>query len=262
MVGILRREVPSDAPASDLLSFPPCCGAAITFGPVQNYNEAAVVVKRIQDVPVRERPREKLLQKGAQSLSDVELLAVLVGSGTKHANVLKVAERLLNVLDQDGSCITVDGLRAVEGVGPAKATLVVAALEFVRRRIRPRNMKISFPPDVYPLIRHIADRRREHFLCISLNGANEVIAVRTVSVGLVNRALVHPREVFADPITDRASAVIVAHNHPSGNLVPSQDDLAITRQLKEAGHTLGIKLLDHLIFNHEGYHSLLEKGQL
>ena len=99
-------------------------------------------------------------------------------------------------------------------------------------------------------------------MCISLNGANEVIAVRTVSVGLVNRALVHPREVFADPITDRASAVIVAHNHPSGNLAPSQDDFDVTHQLKEAGKTLGIKLLDHLIFNQTTYHSMLEKGQL
>jgi DNA repair protein RadC len=117
-------------------------------------------------------------------------------------------------------------------------------------------------PDVLFLIRHIADRTQEHFLCISLNGANEVIAVRTVSVGLVNRALVHPREVFADPITDRASAVIVAHNHPSGNLNPSQDDLNVTAQLKAAGNTLGIKLLDHIIFNLESYYSLMEHGQL
>lgn len=218
--------------------------------------------KRIQDVPLEDRPREKMLKKGAQSLSDVELLAVLIGSGTRGANVFTVAGRLLRLLDENGSSVTVDGLLSVEGMGPAKASLVVAALEFARRRIRPRNMKISFPPDVYPLIRHIADRRQEHFMCISLNGANEVIAVRTVSVGLVNRALVHPREVFADPITDRAAAVIVAHNHPSGNLMPSQDDLAVTRQLKEAGHTLGIKLLDHLIFNLQGYYSLMEQGQL
>ena len=153
-------------------------------------------------------------------------------------------------------------LLAVEGVGLAKAALIAAALEFARRRIRPHGMKIALPTDVYPLIRHIADRRQEHFMCVSLNGANEVIAVRTVSVGLVNRALVHPREVFADPITDRASAIVVAHNHPSGNLSPSPDDLAITYQLKEAGITLGIKLLDHLIFNDQDYFSLLEKGHL
>ena len=119
---------------------------------------------------------------------------------------------------------------------------------------------ISFPPDVLPLIRHYADRKQEHFLCISLNGAKEVIATRTVSVGLVNKTQVHPREVFADPITDRASAVIVAHNHPSGALTPSKEDFEVTRQLKKAGETLGIRLLDHIIFNHNSYYNFLENG--
>ncbi|MFZ1985310.1 MAG: DNA repair protein RadC [Desulfatitalea sp.] len=219
-------------------------------------------MKRIQDLPVLERPREKLRSKGAQALSDMELLAVLLGSGSRQYDVLALAAKLLRRLDQTGPTPSVEDLLAVHGVGCAKASLVVAGLEFARRRIRPHGFKIAFPPDAYPLIRHIADRSQEHFLCISLNGANEVIALRTVSVGLVNRALVHPREVFADPITDRAAAIIVAHNHPSGNLAPSQDDLAVTRQLKEAGTTLGIRLLDHIIFNYEKYYSLLENNQL
>jgi DNA repair protein RadC len=113
---------------------------------------------------------------------------------------------------------------------------------------------------VLPLIRHYADRRQEHFLCVSLNGANEIIATRVVSVGLVNKTQVHPREVFADPITDRASAVIVAHNHPSGSLEPSKEDIDITGQLRSAGEILGIRLLDHVIFNSKGYYSFLEKG--
>ena len=221
-----------------------------------------MMVKRIQELPACDRPREKLVHKGAHALSDIELLAVLLGSGTKGYDVLSLAARLLHVLDGAGPTVGIEALCSVSGVGIAKASLVVAALEFSRRRIRPRGLKISFPPDVYPLIRYLADRRQEHFVCVSLNGANEVIAVRTVSVGLVNRALVHPREVFAEPITDRAAAVIVAHNHPSGNLNPSPDDLAITRQLKAAGRTLGIQLLDHLIFNNCGYYSLLEMGQL
>jgi DNA repair protein RadC len=115
---------------------------------------------------------------------------------------------------------------------------------------------------VLPLIRHLADRKQEHFVCVSLNGANEVIATRIVSVGLVNRTQVHPREVFADPITDRATAVIVAHNHPSGSLEPSREDLDITRQIKSAGEILGIKLLDHVVFNQKGYYSFCEKGLL
>lgn len=219
-------------------------------------------MKRIQDLASHERPREKLQNKGVQSLTDLELLAVLIGTGTQGNDVMSVSAKLLKVIDGHGTSPSLDDLCGVEGVGLAKATLIVAALEFVRRRIRPRGIRIAFPPDVYPLIRHVADRRQEHFLCVSLNGANEVIAVRTVSVGLVNRALVHPREVFADPITDRAAAIIVAHNHPSGNLSPSLDDLSVTRQLKEAGRTLGIKLLDHLIFDQVEYYSLLENGKM
>jgi DNA repair protein RadC len=220
-----------------------------------------VEMKRIRDLPAWDRPREKLREKGAHALSDLELLAILIGSGNRGHDVLTLASRLLQVLDGNGASVDTGQLCAVTGVGPAKASIVVAALEFARRRIRPHGLRISFPPDIYPLIRHVADRRREHFIGISLNGANEVIAIRTVSVGLVNRALVHPREVYADPITDRASAVIVAHNHPSGNLEPSQEDLAVTRQLQAAGQTLGIKLLDHLIFNQRTYYSLLENGQ-
>jgi DNA repair protein RadC len=219
-------------------------------------------MKRMRDLPLADRPREKMRTRGPQALSDVELLSILLGSGNRSIDVITLAQRLLTILDRAGAAPRIDQLCLVEGIGPAKATKIVAALEFSRRRIRPRGHKIAFPTDVYPLIRHIADRQQEYFLCISLNGANEVIAVRTVSVGLVNRTLVHPREVFADPITDRASAVIVAHNHPSGNLVPSEDDLAVTRQLKDAGTTLGIRLLDHIIFNEENYFSLLDKGHL
>ena len=216
----------------------------------------------VQAMPLMERPREKLRAKGAQALSDVELLAVILGSGTKKTNVMVLASRLLRILDEQGNMPCLEDLCAVQGVGAAKGSLVLAALAFVRRRIRPRGLKISQPTDIFPLIRHYATRRQEHFLCASLNGANEVIAIRTVSVGLVNRALVHPREVYADPITDRASAIIVAHNHPSGQLIPSQDDLGVTRQLSQAGRTLGIRLLDHLIFSHETYYSFLEKGQV
>lgn len=112
------------------------------------------------------------------------------------------------------------------------------------------------------MIRHYGDRKQEHFICISLNGANEVIAHRVVSIGLVNKTQVHPREVFADPITDRAAAIIVAHNHPSGGIAPSSEGIAITEQLKGAGETLGVKLLDHIIFNQKDYYSFLENGLL
>jgi DNA repair protein RadC len=218
--------------------------------------------KRMADIPKSDRPREKLLQKGAVALSDLELAAVLLGSGTKTHDVLAVAGRILKTIDQTGVNTGVGDLMDIEGVGPAKAALIAAALEFSRRRIRPEGFKIAFPPDVLPLVKHYADRKQEHFLCISLNGAKEVIAVRTVSVGLVDKSPVHPREVFADAVTDRASAVIVAHNHPGGTLEPSKADMEVTKRLKSAGEILGISLLDHIIFNHKGYYSFLEKGAM
>ena len=219
-------------------------------------------MKKISDIPLFDRPREKLQQKGAQSLSDQELLAILLGSGTQSHDVMTMASRILKLIDKTSSTPTLDDLMDIEGVGPAKATLISAALEFARRRIRPEGFKISFPTDVLLLIQHMADRKQEHFLCISLNGANEVIATRTISVGLVNKTQVHPREVFADPITDRATAVIIAHNHPTGGLVPSKEDIEITKRLKKAGETLGIKLLDHIIFSHKGHYSFLENNEL
>ena len=217
-------------------------------------------MKKISDIPKRERPREKLQERGAAALSDLELMAVLVGKGIKGRDVMSVAESILKMLDASQGKLSMEELQKIEGVGPAKATLIATALEFSRRRIRPEGLKISFPLDVLPLIRHYGDRKQEHFICISLNGANEVIAHRVVSVGLVNKTQVHPREVFADPITDRASAIIVAHNHPSGGISPSKEDIEITSQLKAAGETLGIKLLDHIIFNQKDYYSFLEKG--
>ncbi|MDO9530054.1 MAG: DNA repair protein RadC [Syntrophales bacterium] len=219
-------------------------------------------MKKIADIPKLDRPREKLQKKGAEALSDLELMAILVGKGTKGHDVMSVAKRILEILDSGDEKPNLKELQKVEGVGPAKATLIAAALEFSRRRIRPEGLKISFPADVLPLIQHFADRKQEHFICVSVNGANEVITSRVVSVGLVNKTQVHPREVFADPITDRASAIIIAHNHPSGGLKPSNEDIEVTKQLKSAGETLGIKLLDHIIFNHKGYYSFLENEEM
>jgi DNA repair protein RadC len=218
--------------------------------------------KKITDIPKFDRPREKLQLKGAESLSDLELLAILLGSGTKKHDVMALASRILKVIDQTGGRADVNALQQIEGVGSAKAALIAAALEFARRRIRPEGTKISSPADVLPLISHFADRKQEHFICLSLNGANEVIISRVVSVGLVNKTQVHPREVFSDPITDRATSIIVAHNHPAGSLTPSKEDVEITKQLKSAGKTLGIRLLDHIIFNHKGYYSFQENGNL
>ena len=219
-------------------------------------------MKKVKDIPKSDRPRERLLHKGPAALSDVELMAVLLGSGIEGHDVMTVASRILKVLDEEGDRMELGRLSQVEGVGPAKAALIAAALEFARRRIHPEGLKISFPADVLPLIMNYADRKQEHFIAITVNGAKEVIATRVITVGLATQSQVHPREVFADAIADRASGIIIAHNHPSGPLTPSKEDLQITDRLKAAGDLLGIKLLDHIVFNRKGYYSLVEHGEL
>ncbi len=217
---------------------------------------------KIAKIPKEDRPREKLARLGPGALSDQELMAILIGSGTKGNDVFKVAARIVAKMDGAKNQLTLDDLISIDGVGTAKATLVTAAMEFFRRRIRPEGLKISKATDVEPLLLHYSDRKQEHFITISLNGANEVITTRVVSIGLVNTTQVHPREVYADPITDRASSIIVAHNHPSGMLEPSKEDIAVTQKLKQAGEILGIKLLDHIIFSSKGLYSFLDHGLL
>ena len=216
----------------------------------------------IQQLPEADRPREKLLRKGAAALSDQELLAVLLGKGSAGMDVLTLAGKLARLIDQKGLQVKAEDLTQFEGVGDAKATLILAAIEFARRRIKPEGVKIETPADLLPHVRHYADRKQEHFLCASINGANEILNIRVVSIGLIDRSPVHPREVFADALGDRAAAVIVAHNHPSGGVQPSASDLLITAQLKAAGDILGITLLDHIIFDRNNYFSFLEEGKL
>ena len=208
------------------------------------------------------RPRERLLQHGAEYLSDRELVAILLGTGIRGKDVWELAEEVLQLLDARAAPIEAADLNAVSGLGAAKSCLIVAALELARRILCPGKHRVRFPADILPLVRHYADRKQELFLSLSLNGAHEVVATRIVTVGLVNRTVVHPREVFADPMTDRAAAVVVAHNHPSGNVEPSTEDREVTRRLVAAGETLGMHLLDHVIFSHDRYYSFLESGEL
>jgi DNA repair protein RadC len=220
------------------------------------------MTKKILDIPKQDRPREKLLRKGAMALSDQELLAVLLGKGTPEMDVMALAGKLARVIDEKGLGVRAEDLTGFDGVGEAKATLILAAIEFARRRIKPEGEKIATPADLLPHVRQYADRKQEHFLCASLNGANEILNIRVVSIGLIDRTPVHPREVFADALVDRASAIIVAHNHPHGDLEPSPSDVEVTAQLKAAGAVVGIALLDHIIFNRSGYYSFLEDRRL
>jgi DNA repair protein RadC len=155
-----------------------------------------------------------------------------------------------------------EALQEIAGVGPARACQLLAAFELARRHLVKERAAICEAKDVLPFVQHIRDKKQEYFVCVSLNGAHEVIESRVVTVGLLDSSQVHPREVFADPLTDRAAAVIFAHNHPSGNLEPSPEDLALTARLVHAGELLGIKVLDHLIVSERGCRSLKQDGRL
>lgn len=217
-------------------------------------------MKTIKDMPEHNRPREKLREKGAAALSDEELVAAILGMGTAGVDVRTISKQVAGLIREHKEALTVDQLLEVPGMGLAKAGQILSAFELARRYLLKDEMKISCAKDVLPLLADIAVKQQEYFLCISLNGANEVIEKRVVTIGLLDKSPVHPREIFADVIADRAAAVIFAHNHPSGDLQPSEADLRLQDQLTEAGKILGISILDHIIVSRKGYYSYQESG--
>jgi len=219
-------------------------------------------LKTIKDMPEHARPREKLREKGPQALTDEELVTAILGMGTAGVDVRTMARQVVNLIREDKEGLSLDHLLAVPGMGLAKASQILSAFELARRHLFKETIKIVCAKDVLPLVTDITGKQQEHFVCISLNGASEVIEKRIVTIGLLNKSPVHPREVFADVIADRAAAVIFVHNHPSGELQPSESDLNIHRQLTESGKILGIQVLDHVIVNRKGYYSFQEAGLL
>ncbi|MEA1867014.1 MAG: DNA repair protein RadC [Thermodesulfobacteriota bacterium] len=217
-------------------------------------------MKNIKDLPAHNRPREKLKERGASALTDEELVAAILGRGVKGHDLRTISRSVAKLIRNYRKNLTIEHLTAVRGIGLAKAAQILSAFELARRYLIKDAVKITGAQDVIPLLADIADKKQEHFVCISLNGAHEVIEKRIVTIGLVDRSPVHPREVYADVISDRAAAVIFAHNHPSGDLKPSNSDLKIQEQLTEAGKILGIRVLDHIIVTKKGYFSFQEAG--
>jgi len=217
-------------------------------------------MRTVKDLPVHTRPREKLREKGASALSDEELVGAILGTGTVGVDVRTIARGVAGLIRENKQGLTLDHLIAVPGVGLAKAAQVLSAFELARRHLLRDTVKIVVAQDVLPLVADIARKQQEYFVCISLNGANEVIEKRVVTIGLLDKSPVHPREVFADVIADRAASVIFAHNHPSGDLHPSENDLRIHEQLADAGNILGIRILDHVIVTRKSNFSFQESG--
>lgn len=213
---------------------------------------------RIKDRYKDDRPREKLAKFGSAKLSDLELLMAVIGSGNAQASVEQIARSVLKLIKTQGADIDYATLREVTGLGEAKIAVLLANFELARRYLlNDERPVIDTPEKVVELLADIRDKKQEYFVCLTLDGANRLIAKRVISIGTLTASLVHPREVFADAIADRAASIIVAHNHPSGDLRPSSADMAVTERLKQAGELLGISLVDHLIMTKTGYRSLL-----
>ncbi|PKG31331.1 DNA repair protein RadC [Methanoregula sp.] len=215
----------------------------------------------MKDIPALDRPREKIARKGAVALTDAELVEAILGRGTRQRDVREIARDICGML-KGQEPIHYKDICAIDGIGPTKASQILACFEIGRRYYSQDHTtaRVSRPDDVLPLVAHLRGKRQEHFCCITLNGAGEVLGNRIITIGLLNHSLVHPREVFADAILDRAASIICVHNHPSGSLEPSSQDIAITAQLKEAGALVGIQLIDHLIVTRSGHLSMRERG--
>lgn len=211
----------------------------------------------IKNLAKHEQPREKLIEKGASNLRDAELMAILLGTGVEGRDVFAVARDILNKFPVK-KLLSLDfkALSKIRGVGPAKACLLLAAFELTKRALETEDNNlpaIQCAKDAVAQLQELRTAKREHFVVLYLNARNQLIHKETISVGTVNANLVHPREVFYPAIEHLACSVIVAHNHPSGGVEPSEADLELTDRLKEAGKLIGIELRDHLIITKDNY---------
>lgn len=221
----------------------------------------------VRDLPQEDRPRERLQEVGVDNLSAQELLALVVEKGGKKGQT--VFTTVQKLLAQFGSLnkikeASLEELQRIEGIGIATACKLKAAFklgEKAQNQHKRYGQKIESPEDVYNLLKNnLTAKKKEHFKLISLDSRNCLICIDNISVGTLTANLVHPREVFASAIANRAAQIILAHNHPSGDPEPSEDDLKITKRLVETGKILGIEVVDHIIITKTGFSSFKEKG--
>lgn len=223
---------------------------------------------KIIDLPESERPRERLFRYGVESLSNSELLAIILRSGSKKENILNLSGRIIKENGGLNGLLNsnLEDFMSLHGIGKAKAAQLIALVEISKRFKSYKDgneYKISSPKDAVELVmEEMRGLKQEHLKVIMLNTKNVVIFIKDVSVGSLNSSIVHPREVFCDAIRKSSAAIVICHNHPSGDPTPSKEDINITYRLKECGKLLGIDLLDHLIIGNGKYISLKEKGIL
>ena len=217
------------------------------------------LIMRIKDISKENRPRERFLKKGATVLSDAELLAIILQKGNKKENVTDMCNKLIMTYGIDKlSELSFVELQTIYGIGPAKAMQIKAVFEFNKRheQAKQKGKKIKTAKDVfdycYPILSHL---KIEKFMVLHLNTANRIIKDEVISTGTLNSFLIHPREVFKSAIKENANSIILVHNHPSGNIEPSEEDDEITKMLFDAGELLSIKVLDHIIIGGKNHHS-------
>ncbi|MEO7957826.1 MAG: DNA repair protein RadC [Fibrobacteria bacterium] len=217
-------------------------------------------MRTLKDLLPTEWPREKLMTDGPDSLTNAELLAVVLGRGQPGKDVLTLAEEVVEKLGRLEGELSLDTLLDIGGIGPTKGCQILASIEFSRRFLTGRRkIKIRTPKDAMPLLGSLRKAAQESVVVITLDGNNQVIKTHAITRGLANQSQIHPRETFHPAIQDRAVSILVAHNHPSGNLEPSESDLIATRRLVEVSKTLGIPVLDHMIVSEGGFLSIREK---
>lgn len=222
----------------------------------------------IRDFPQDERPRERFVQNGPQSLSNHELVAILLRTGTKDESVLQLSNRLLTSFEglRLLKAASLEEMTAIKGIGTAKAIQVLAAVEIGRRvanlEYEDRYVIRSPEDGANYVMNDMRFLSQEHFVCLYLNTKNQVIHKQTIFIGSLNASIVHPREVFKEAFRRSAASIICIHNHPSGDPSPSREDIEVTKRLAECGKIIGIDVLDHLIIGENKFVSLKEKGYL
>lgn len=205
-------------------------------------------------------PREKLARFGAAHLHDDELLRIIIGSGNQQATAGQIAQHLLKLLKEHGSAISYQEVLKIPGMGPAKTCEIIALFELGRRYLMPADQPIiRNADDAFKQFSFLCNKKQECLAMLTLDGANRLIDSQIIFQGTLNQSLIHPREIFAKAIEDRAASIVVAHNHPSGVLQPSEEDEVATRKLVAAGELLGIDVVDHLIVGKSGYTSLRDE---
>ncbi len=216
---------------------------------------------KIKDLPIESQPRERLLRFGVSSLSDAELLAIILQKGTRDENIIDMSNRLLK---ENLSDLSLEEMKKIKGIGDAKAMQIIALYEFSRRNAAKKDSKVMIrnANDIYNIMKYLKEEKKEHLFGIYLDSKNQIIGKpELISLGILDASLVHPREILKEAIRKSAKSFILIHNHPSNSTEPSSEDIEITQRMKESGELLDIKLLDHVIIG-EGYFSFRERGML